>query len=316
MLSSLLDLARELITPPAPTLTRLPPDPSRTKPCVICYRDVIINSSEYFILPSGSVWDGDCLRERFRLAIRDETMFPACDENAQILADVYLYHSLPYAEDVSMQRGLVLSKPRRSKEVSPTCAVCFEPLSDEPGSSVVLSSGQTWDVECVRRRFLLCLTDETMYPPRDTARVRISVDLAVLHFTPEELEAYSKKQREYAVPANRRLYCSHFATCGEFVGEKSKKGAKRKKVECEECGESTCSRCTKPWHDVDGLCDGEADNVVAAALVKSFAWKKCPKCSAVVERRDGCKHMVCRCNCQFCACCGQEYFGTCPCPGN
>jgi hypothetical protein len=35
----------------------------------------------------------------------------------------------------------------------------------------------------------------------------------------------------------------------------------------------------------------------------------CPKCRSLIERREGCNHMVCRCKHEFCWLCGDVYRG-------
>lgn len=40
------------------------------------------------------------------------------------------------------------------------------------------------------------------------------------------------------------------------------------------------------------------------ALQRSKGWQWCPGCGHLVEKRDGCWHMVCRCGCSFCYGCG------------
>lgn len=41
-------------------------------------------------------------------------------------------------------------------------------------------------------------------------------------------------------------------------------------------------------------------------LVKRNGWKKCPHCTAVIERTAGCDHMTCqKCRCAFCFVCGK-----------
>jgi len=40
--------------------------------------------------------------------------------------------------------------------------------------------------------------------------------------------------------------------------------------------------------------------------IRNNGWKKCPNCSAVIDRTEGCDHMTCKvCKCAFCYVCGQ-----------
>lgn len=47
-------------------------------------------------------------------------------------------------------------------------------------------------------------------------------------------------------------------------------------------------------------------------LAEEEGWKRCFVCHALVEHRDACQHMTCRCGAQFCYVCGQRWR-TCNC---
>ena len=42
-------------------------------------------------------------------------------------------------------------------------------------------------------------------------------------------------------------------------------------------------------------------------FVKGMKFKQCPKCRYWVEKNEGCNHMTCRCQKQFCYVCGGDY---------
>jgi hypothetical protein len=42
-------------------------------------------------------------------------------------------------------------------------------------------------------------------------------------------------------------------------------------------------------------------------------WQRCFNCHAMVERKEGCNHMTCRCQAEFCIVCAKEWK-TCDCP--
>jgi hypothetical protein len=46
---------------------------------------------------------------------------------------------------------------------------------------------------------------------------------------------------------------------------------------------------------------------------KKEGWQRCYNCSSLVERKEGCNHMTCRCMAEFCIMCGAKWK-TCECP--
>ena len=47
-------------------------------------------------------------------------------------------------------------------------------------------------------------------------------------------------------------------------------------------------------------------------LAEEEGWKRCTNCHALVEHREACQHMTCRCGFNFCYVCGQRWR-TCRC---
>jgi hypothetical protein len=59
-----------------------------------------------------------------------------------------------------------------------------------------------------------------------------------------------------------------------------------------------------------------AEDAAMLQLSAKQQWKQCPKCMQMVERSEGCNHMLCRCGSGFCYKCGQPYKDKKPAPGN
>lgn len=90
-----------------------------------------------------------------------------------------------------------------------------------------------------------------------------------------------------------------------------------RKTDCPECKEAFCFRCQSPWHEGQS-CAQFAHVSGAAALDKALQklakrsnWRRCPKCRIVVERDEGCRHIMCRCGYEFCYQCGREWRNGC-----
>ncbi|KQJ98528.1 probable E3 ubiquitin-protein ligase ARI10 [Brachypodium distachyon] len=128
----------------------------------------------------------------------------------------------------------------------------------------------------------------------------------------------------------RRVYCP-FPNCSEMMvaddeeeEEGCKKGAGERVTpsECQVCRRLFCAVCCVPWHDgVD--CDaymklGKGDSrrkedMVILEMAEKKKWRRCPKCQFFVSKIDGCFHIICRCDYEFCYGCGIEWGSSCTC---
>jgi hypothetical protein len=57
-----------------------------------------------------------------------------------------------------------------------------------------------------------------------------------------------------------------------------------------------------------------AEDAAVHHIARRQAWKRCPAqgCGHLVERSDGCNHVLCLCGCSFCYACGAPYADTQP----
>ncbi len=95
--------------------------------------------------------------------------------------------------------------------------------------------------------------------------------------------------------------------CGniEIIRNNSAQGYISTPVTCRECRMEICPRgCGKIYHG-NSPCSASLDEASAAFI--SETTKTCPSCSEGVFKQEGCNHMTCRCRCQFCYVCGQEF---------
>lgn len=90
-------------------------------------------------------------------------------------------------------------------------------------------------------------------------------------------------------------------------------------VNCSTCNLKFCFKCQQKWHS-GFTCEAyqkwreqfkEYDGSFLD-WVKGSDAKQCPSCKFWVQRIDGCDHMTCRCECEFCYECGGLY-GSCDC---
>ncbi|OAL68634.1 hypothetical protein A7C99_0083 [Trichophyton rubrum] len=73
-----------------------------------------------------------------------------------------------------------------------------------------------------------------------------------------------------------------------------------------------CCTCGGKWHK-DEDCPQDEGSVEFAEIAEQEGWRRCYNCSAMVELKEGCNHITCRCTAQFCIVCGLKWK-TCDCP--
>ena len=83
---------------------------------------------------------------------------------------------------------------------------------------------------------------------------------------------------------------------------------------CEACGAKHCRLCGRAWQYGDYTHDNLSCGEFAAGLQRLTRvpavpahMHNCPRCSTLIEKDGGCRHMTCRCGHQFCWICGQNW---------
>ncbi|KAJ6486829.1 hypothetical protein C8R45DRAFT_1098105 [Mycena sanguinolenta] len=118
------------------------------------------------------------------------------------------------------------------------------------------------------------------------------------------------------------ITCSH-QHCGKtFTPDEDAKTL----IQCLWCGGSLCKACRSIWHE-SMTCERyqalpierrAPEDAVFLNLAKQEKWRRCPKCSAMVELKYGCNHITCVCGDHFCYICGAPFEyenGTYRCTG-
>ena len=144
-----------------------------------------------------------------------------------------------------------------------------------------------------------------MLPPQ-CCRIPIPVELITPHLSATSTASFLEKLREHET--SNRLYCPK-ASCSQFIGSVQ---LERANVPCPKCKTLVCARCKLFSHPHNVACVSDTDPRAVLDLAQSKGWKRCPGCSHMVERRQGCYHMTCLCRTQFCYLCAAPWK-TCSC---
>ncbi|EEH43975.1 uncharacterized protein PADG_00264 [Paracoccidioides brasiliensis Pb18] len=210
-------------------------------------------------------------------------------------------------------RGPSPAKPAVEKKV--TCLTC---LSDDiPISKVAkLACSHRMCGDCLKRIFELSVKDPQHMPPKCCTSDHIPLKHVDKLFDQKFKMQWNKKYQEYTT--KNRIYCPAKG-CGEWIKPSNihlntRSGATggRKYGKCSKCRTKVCALCNGKWH-MDSDCPKDEDTRLFAEVAKEEGWQKCFNCKAVVELREGCNHMTCRCTAEFCMICGAKWK-TCECP--
>lgn len=148
--------------------------------------------------------------------------------------------------------------------------------------------------------------DESLFPPTCCRQV-IPTAQARLFLNATLMATFEKKSIEFGTLD--RVYC-HKPKCSAFLGPASTDPAR---FLCTACFAQTCSSCKEAAH-ASRKCSDRADlNQVANQMHEQEGWQRCPTCRHLVEKSDGCHHMICLCKAEFCYLCATPWK-ECECP--
>ncbi|KAF7350514.1 RBR-type E3 ubiquitin transferase [Mycena venus] len=119
------------------------------------------------------------------------------------------------------------------------------------------------------------------------------------------------------------IYCPHKGCDEEFDADDvapAPSGVKHAAtlVQCPRCRGSLCKVCKSVWHEnltceqyqALPITERAPEDVAFANLAAQEKWRRCPKCSAMVELKFGCNHITCVCKHHFCYTCGADFEHT------
>lgn len=153
---------------------------------------------------------------------------------------------------------------------------------------------------------MTAIGNEAQWPPKCCLNP-VPFRTIAKHADPELLRRYREKEEELAIPVGERLYCGT-PDCGEWV----KKYDKAYKTASCSKGHRFCVMCRGDPHPETASCPQDKDRQMTDKLAEEEGWRRCIKCAVLVEHKEACQHMTCRCGAQFCYVCG-KVWRTCKC---
>lgn len=177
--------------------------------------------------------------------------------------------------------------------------------------SAKLKCGHRMCNSCLRRIFKMSMTDPQHMPPRCCTEDHISLKHVEHLFDDKFKRNWNRKFQEFST--QNRIYCPD-QHCGEWIKPTSitRSSSGKKYGTCGRCALRVCCECSGRYHGRRHcLRDEETKKLLRQA--KDAGWQRCYNCRTLVELKEGCNHMTCRCQAQFCMICARKWK-TCDCP--
>ncbi|KAF2432780.1 hypothetical protein EJ08DRAFT_647875 [Tothia fuscella] len=196
---------------------------------------------------------------------------------------------------------------------APLRVECITCLSDDVliRRSAKLECGHRMCHTCLTRIFKLSTTDPQLMPPRCCTENVIPLRHVDRLFDADFKRTWNRKFAEYTT--RNRLYCPTKG-CGHWIKPKyieMDRATGRRVGTCRECKTKVCKKCGTRWHGIrDCHTDDGTKRVIE--LGQENGWQRCYNCRTMVQLAEGCNHMRCHCNAEFCMVCGSKWK-TCDC---
>ncbi|KAI5866758.1 hypothetical protein GGS23DRAFT_551946 [Durotheca rogersii] len=189
------------------------------------------------------------------------------------------------------------------------CVAC---LDDLPSTKTAkLKCGHRMCRPCLKRRFKISVKDPSQMPPRCCTADCISLKHVEDLFDIDFKKTWNRKFHEFST--RNRVYCPG-KRCGRWIqpDQITRHANGRRVGKCSTCQTRVCCDCNSRWHG-SGQCPPDEETNQILQQAKEEGWQRCFNCRNMVELKEGCNHMTCRCGAEFCMICGLQWK-TCECP--
>lgn len=191
---------------------------------------------------------------------------------------VFLGKRLKTGESSSWAASRQLPAKKSAKRACTSC------MDDIPETQLVRAPcSHEYCHQCLRSLVRSAMRDESLFPPQ-CCRQAIPADKLSEFLDESLMSSYHEKKIEFAT--ENRMYC-HKPDCAAFILPAL---IEDDTAFCLGCGATTCIHCKKSMHPGDCPFDQELQRVLQ--IGQQQGWRRCHKCSTMVELNQGCFHMT------------------------
>ncbi|KAF9447650.1 hypothetical protein P691DRAFT_802133 [Macrolepiota fuliginosa MF-IS2] len=188
------------------------------------------------------------------------------------------------------------------------CLVCGDSLLPQEGLGA--PCGHLYCKGCIVDLVTAYCKDDSLHPLRCCTTPIPSSEIEQILVGASELNLFREKEEEYNTPFSNRVYCPR-RECNQFIKLATKPTSVSTTTvltRCPACTTLVCLLCKERAHPGERCEDGK-NTIRLQELAKEKGWQTCSNCHRIVEKIDGCLHMICRCGHEFCYRCGEKYTG-------
>lgn len=211
------------------------------------------------------------------------------------------------ADAVPKIESSIISRLSNWKSAPAEPVECVSCLDDFHPKEVIKVPCHNYCRDCFTRLITAAVQNEQQWPPKCCLN---EIPFRTIHrYINSDLKhTFQERAKEWEIPISERIYCSQ-ADCSLWV-KPQQVDHNKNQGRCDN-GHLTCSICRGANHD-GGECPQDNDLHLTNLLAEEEGWKRCYRCNALVEHREACQHMTCRCGAEFCyVCC--RVWRTCEC---
>jgi hypothetical protein len=218
-----------------------------------------------------------------------------------------------------------LSLPDHKENV--VCSICLdliEPSSTPSTSkSPVSTKLESFTLPCGHLFCISCIVEYTQHnvssrkvpltcPNVECKKVITpQTTLRYLQNKPELQSKYAGLFVEHSLGPENVVYCPNRVCSNPLVVEMDNEDSPF--ASCPSCSTDICVQCKVRFHhgydceEYQQLAASSKDDIPVLKLAQEKNWKRCPGCKTMVERKEGCNHIVCPCGTEFCYLCTTRY---------
>ncbi|KAF2806994.1 uncharacterized protein BDZ99DRAFT_348697, partial [Mytilinidion resinicola] len=186
--------------------------------------------------------------------------------------------------------------PTEEPECEYECLVCIDTFPES--KMVETECGHRYCEVCINKVFDNACSGQGVFPPKCCRPVSFTVADSLLKKatrdrTMERAKEWIEKSPVYCFEP----FCARFIPSDTFHNNEGV---------CPKCHRKTCKFCKKMAHG-GHPCLEDPEDVDVIAMANREGWKRCVQCHFLVEKIEGCEHMVCKCGHEFCYQCEKSW---------
>lgn len=225
-------------------------------------------------------------------------------------------HASVSAEGLLSETEMLNLEKEGEGQLNNFCEIC---LDDKEGWEMFKndSCSHSFCYECTGKHIMARISEKAKVIGCPGVSCGAAFDVNACRFLiPEEARIqWDESVCQSMILDSQKLYCP-FRDCSALLVNDSGESIERNK--CPLCKRSFCAVCRVPWHSeftckefqkLNAKKGGKGEEMVKI-LAKKKNWQKCPNCKVFVERTEGCIHMTCRCEHEFCYRCGAKWTAS------